>query len=135
MSVEMTEQEKVERRRCWWRNAAIRIRLRKKGIDVPLLKAGPKDGAQLPHLRGENANGWKGDEVKFPRRRARAAFPNLGKCERCDKPAVLRHHTDGSTLNNEPDNIELLCESCHHREHWARGAWANRKRKKKTNVG
>lgn len=58
---------------------------------------------------------WKGDRVgkDAGRTRARKAFPVLGKCEECGKDATERHHKDGSTANNEPSNIALLCRSCH----------------------
>ena len=42
------------------------------------------------------------------------------KCERCqlqqwfDRPITLEvHHKDGDHLNNELDNLELLCPNCH----------------------
>jgi hypothetical protein len=34
-------------------------------------------------------------------------------CDRCGKPGRDRHHRDGNTLNNEPENIECLCRRCH----------------------
>jgi len=66
---------------------------------------------------GEQHPGWKGDSATCPaagHRRARVLYPDLGPCERCKlKPAVERHHVDGNTLNNAPNNIQKLCRRCH----------------------
>lgn len=49
---------------------------------------------------------------------ARVLFPQLVKCERCGSTHRLcRHHKDRMIWNNSPDNIEVLCGSCHFREH------------------
>lgn len=50
------------------------------------------------------------------RRRAQKAF-HLGPCERCQKPGEERHHKDENPKNNEPQNIEILCKSCHSIHH------------------
>lgn len=45
---------------------------------------------------------------------ARRLYPELGTCERCEKvPATDRHHIDGNTFNNIPENIAKLCRRCH----------------------
>ncbi len=44
---------------------------------------------------------------------------DLGPCEQCagtDKRRE-RHHRDGNPLNNAPENIRVLCSTCHHFEH------------------
>lgn len=33
---------------------------------------------------------------------------------------LLRHRIDGDVENDEADNMEILCKSCHGRLHWAR---------------
>lgn len=49
---------------------------------------------------------------------ARNLFPDLVECERCGSTHRLcRHHKDRNCWNNSPDNIEVLCGSCHCREH------------------
>jgi len=57
---------------------------------------------------------WRGERatVKAGRQRARASFA-LGPCERCGKNGVERHHKDANPLNNDPENIEILCRHCH----------------------
>lgn len=37
----------------------------------------------------------------------------LGPCERCGEPGRDRHHIDGDTGNNVPENISILCRRCH----------------------
>ena len=47
---------------------------------------------------------------------ARRLYPTLGDCEDCGAPATDRHHVDGDTFNNAPENIEQLCRRCHMRK-------------------
>lgn len=48
---------------------------------------------------------------------ARKIVP-AGSCERCGSPnASDVHHKDGDWTNNNPDNLERLCRSCHNLEH------------------
>lgn len=43
------------------------------------------------------------------------------KCERCGSIInVDVHHKDGNHNNNTPNNLELLCRSCHMKEHHPR---------------
>lgn len=63
---------------------------------------------------GDKHTNWKGDAVSENGGRLRAQrIYKLGVCERCPKPARDRHHIDGNTANNEPENILRLCRSCH----------------------
>lgn len=48
----------------------------------------------------------------------------LGHCERCKEKLELTnsykrvtHHKDHNKLNNEIENLEILCKSCHQKEH------------------
>lgn len=44
------------------------------------------------------------------------------KCEKCGSTInVDVHHKDGNRNNNVPENIELLCRSCHMKEHNKKG--------------
>lgn len=38
-------------------------------------------------------------------------------CKRCSNPAVLIHHKDHNRKNNNSDNLEPLCKSCHQKHH------------------
>ena len=42
----------------------------------------------------------------------------LDKCELCDFPAEVRHHRNGDTWDNRPENIMCLCSCCHSRVHF-----------------
>ncbi len=68
------------------------------------------------NLEASNGN-WKGDLATkgAGRGRARLRFP-LGPCQRCGKEGIDRHHKDGNTLNNNPENILILCRLCHMKE-------------------
>lgn len=41
------------------------------------------------------------------------------KCENCSAMQNLDvHHTDGDIKNNSPENLKILCHSCHMKLHW-----------------
>ncbi|MFA5377236.1 MAG: HNH endonuclease signature motif containing protein [Dehalococcoidia bacterium] len=42
-----------------------------------------------------------------------------GHCETCGKhhQKLHVHHRDGCGLNNSPDNLVVLCDSCHKKKH------------------
>lgn len=66
---------------------------------------------------GEQNSNWKGDAVSraIGHDRARRMFTLPDQCEGegCEAPPYDRHHIDGDTLNNTPENIAFLCRSCH----------------------
>ncbi len=68
---------------------------------------------------GEEHHSWIGDRAipKSGRSRAVRKF-DKSPCERCGEliKRVDRHHKDGNTLNNTPENIEYLCRKCHMEE-------------------
>jgi hypothetical protein len=64
-------------------------------------------GAALPQWKGDDAS------VEAGRMRARARYKIIDRCTHCGKPATDRHHVDGNTLNNEPENVAPLCRRCH----------------------
>ncbi len=50
------------------------------------------------------------------------------KCERCDynRYEILQvHHIDRNRLNNELNNLELICPNCHFEEHHLKDSWLN----------
>jgi hypothetical protein len=54
------------------------------------------------------------NEKETGRKRAQRAYPDLVECKSCGATDNLqRHHKDRDTMNNDPDNIETLCASCH----------------------
>jgi hypothetical protein len=86
------------------------------------VKRGPKPGyKQTPeHIakrirRGSEHHAWKGDAVtpKGGRTRALRYYKDIGPCSACGAQHAERHHKDGDTANNEPDNIAILCRKCH----------------------
>jgi transcription elongation factor Elf1 len=51
------------------------------------------------------------------RRRAQRLVDAIN-CEKCGSTEKLeRHHKDGNPMNNEPNNLAVLCSPCHHKEH------------------
>jgi 5-methylcytosine-specific restriction endonuclease McrA len=69
--------------------------------------------------KGENNNNWKSGIGAY----TRLAFEEYGKdriCERCgSKHNILVHHRDRNRYNNKKGNLEVLCKSCHQKEHEA----------------
>jgi len=61
------------------------------------------------------------DKVKSYQSLKMRLMNNKGrKCERCryEKYEILQvHHKDRNGLNNELDNLELICPNCHYEEH------------------
>lgn len=92
--------------------------------DVPCRSAWLTDNRGIFHIAenperrkkklGDKNPRWGGDNVgaNAGRTRAQRMF-QLGKCDLCNKPAVDRHHRNGNTLDNRPENIQPLCRSCH----------------------
>jgi 5-methylcytosine-specific restriction endonuclease McrA len=65
---------------------------------------------------GEFSYMWKGDQITKESGNCRAIrmYPSIGTCQRCkEKQAVDRHHRDGNTANNNPENVLFLCRRCH----------------------
>lgn len=58
------------------------------------------------------------------RKRAQRAIPEMTKCNRCPETSDLqRHHVDRNPMNNDPGNLEVLCQACHAAEHATDGSW------------
>ena len=53
--------------------------------------------------------------------RKQSAKKNTGVCNRCGRlkgnTRLYVHHKDRNPINNDPDNLETLCGSCHKKEH------------------
>jgi hypothetical protein len=66
------------------------------------------------YLTGESHPQWVGDAVseRGGRTRALRMYRCIGPCK-CGATKAERHHRDGDTSNNHPDNIEALCRRCH----------------------
>ena len=71
--------------------------------------------------RGEQSPVWKGENASPHTKRQRAGrlIPLTGRvCAECEvAPATDRHHWDRDATNDDPTNIVLLCDPCHHRIH------------------
>jgi hypothetical protein len=71
---------------------------------------------------GEKCVNFRGNDVKKStgNRRAWCWFKSR-PCEECgakpEEKRICRHHKDKNTLNNEVDNIQFLCASCHQALH------------------
>lgn len=89
--------------------ASRRHKARKRGEDVPYLPLG------APQKKGPDNPNWKGDDVtddsgRVRARRLYAAQP----CSKCGATGHIdRHHRNGNTKDNSPNNIVCLCRRCH----------------------
>jgi hypothetical protein len=82
---------------------------------------------------GADNPSWKGAAAPPDTKRGRARrLYALGPCERCSAPGYDRHHKDGDTGNNEPDNVEILCRRCHMQEDGRLAAFAEAWRRSPT---
>ena len=84
---------------------------------------GTRGTHQTPELieartrRGPEHYRWEGDAIseKGGRSRAGRLIPTPGPCVSCGDIPGERHHKDGDTSNNAPDNLIVLCRVCHMR--------------------
>lgn len=68
----------------------------------------------------ENHHHWGGDKITTASGRARARrWYEISKCGICGSMGRDRHHIDQNTLNNDSNNIIILCRSCHKKLHLA----------------
>lgn len=67
------------------------------------------------------------DKVKSRRALKLRLLKLKGKlCERCgyQKFEILQvHHKDRDHMNNDLDNLELICPNCHYEEHYLEKSW------------
>lgn len=71
-----------------------------------------------------NRSAFKGNVAKANAGNHRAQKMFLAsRCEECGdarkRPRwLIRHHRNGNTLDNRPENIQVLCRSCHPKIHY-----------------
>lgn len=57
-------------------------------------------------------------------RKAAQRLYDADRCDRCDSTnGVQRHHIDRDPMNNDPSNVEVLCQACHTADHMRDGTW------------
>lgn len=75
----------------------------------------------------ENNSRWKGgNSIGYILSKAKEGVlkrnGDLNKCERCNRKKgetrIVIHHKDRNRQNNNPKNLEVLCYSCHEKEHF-----------------
>ena len=101
----------------------LRARARRLGQDVPKLTPGAPKGYKQSreHISrriknfGEKNSKWSGDNASIPagNGRARRWYKKIGNCEICGVSKTERHHIDGNSVNNSPENVMILCRKCH----------------------
>ena len=62
--------------------------------------------------RNPNWGNLTGTDKNLGHQQAKRRF-KLGPCVKCGKPSNDRHHINGNTLDNRPENILTLCRRCH----------------------
>lgn len=81
----------------------------------------PKGGREGNMNARRNETPCKKTISKLARRAAIEAGKDLFLCEGCGFRNPIdewpKHHKDRNKLNNDPGNIEILCDSCHALEH------------------
>lgn len=71
--------------------------------------------------KGEKNNRWNGGTSQYPnhslmKRVRKQKLEQVGhKCQICKVPANYIHHLDGSKSNHDPNNLIVVCPSCHFR--------------------
>ena len=63
----------------------------------------------------EHHHAWLGNDVseRGGRTRAIRMYPIMPPCVMCGNDKAERHHIDGDTANNDPENILPICRACH----------------------
>lgn len=79
-------------------------------------------GAQLGNKNAEIDGFGRNTIMRSNKRKLTEIGRNIYICERCNRknPFGLAHpihHTDRNRINNDPSNLEILCQTCHTKEH------------------
>lgn len=95
------------------REAAHRCAVKVGRIKNPGVGSGNAQGSGKEHHTYKNGIGAYRQHIK-------------SHCERCSSQRnLVVHHIDRERTNNDPDNLETICRSCHHAEHeihnWPKG--------------
>jgi hypothetical protein len=118
-------------KKCLWKNIASKLVVPKLELKCKICnKIFYKTKSQMVGERGkycskkcehtgkrkEGNPNWVGDKVSIDggRQRARRWYQD-NRCSVCNKESAERHHIDGNTKNNSPENIIFLCRK-HHQE-------------------
>lgn len=95
--------------------------LAKRGYSKTYRLKNPKPSK--PYPTGKDNKHYK-NGIGYHKRRSRELKQELGVCNRCDISLIdappgqyCLHHIDYDRNNNEDNNFELLCKSCHAKEH------------------
>ena len=89
---------------CYWLSS-----VRNKGKNHPRYKGGSKGRKKYPS--------------EFYKIRESVIARENGKCVICNKKGISVHHVDYDIKNNKPDNLVLLCNSCHAKTNSRRKEW------------
>lgn len=78
---------------------------------------GGRDGNQNAAIHGHGRN----TIMRLAKRVLKAESRDLFLCERCQDHSITIawpiHHKDRNRNNNDPTNLEVLCNTCHAKEH------------------
>lgn len=98
---------------------------RKISVALKAYAATPSSHLHALHKSGASHPNWQGGvSPKYYKRVSREAHGVA--CQRCGSHnRTLTHHRDRNRHNSDPSNLELLCFTCHMREHHGkRVAWS-----------
>lgn len=109
--------------KCEWPGCDKIVPLKKmcKNHGVRFRKWG--DFEQHVHLYGSKSNNWRGGTSPYKNPGEHKRIRNMlfkkynGKCQLCGSPAKQVHHIDRSRDNHNPNNLLVLCFSCHNKQH------------------
>jgi len=86
-----------------------------------IYKWAKKNGVKITNegIKGNKNPNWRGGVSEYPNQREMMRIKilkikeNNGKCEACSEHADYIHHIDKSKSNHTPENLMLICRSCH----------------------
>ena len=70
--------------------------------------------------------GYRNTDIPATGRKRAQRLSQMVCCNRCQSEEQLqRHHKDRNPMNNAAENIEVLCQACHTKEHQSDGTWGH----------